>query len=166
MTLELTQLYKDLEKAYDAVLDRRRFLSDRAGTLLGFNGLAATILAGFAGGSRSVSTPLLSALIAAALASYAGSAVFAVVSIREHRWYVAPSIPQPSEETLEEFFKDPSKLPMKGFALQILKATQLNSEENWRKYYWLNLGYCLLALAVVISAVVGLLTVIRFGALK
>lgn len=160
MTLGLEQLYEDLNKVYTDVVQRRSFLSERAGTLVGFDGVAAAILAGVVGGFRNTRSPIIAILVIVALLLHAGSAVSAIAAIYEHPWYVAPSLPRPREKSIQEFFADPSKISWAGLALQIDKAIELNEKENWRKYHWLSVGYKLLALAVCVSVLIGLVTVL------
>lgn len=157
MSLSDTELYECLKEAYDEVLRRRTFLSDRASTLIGFDGVAAAILTGFIAANR-VSTSLLLP-ICLSLIFYLGSTLSAILAIWETEWYLVPSV----SEVVDSMPKDtPTRIPKvstSGLILQVIKATELNEPENWRKYSWLRRGYLCLALAVTLSTIIGALAI-------
>lgn len=159
MTFDAKQLYEDLNNVYGHVIQRHSLLSERAGTLIGFDGLAAAILTEAFRGFVNTRATSLAMLVVLALFFHSGSAVLAIMAITERPWYVAPRLPAPRDTNIKEFFSNPSTISWQGLALQLDKAIELNEKENWRKHRYLNAGYVFFTVAVCMSFIIGFVTI-------
>jgi hypothetical protein len=113
MDQEKLQFYKDLQKEYDLILDRRKNLNAQATSLMSFTGIIQTVLVGFMialatnDDARAFVTTqpnfhLLMAFIAAGFVCYIATAILALLALWEKKWNRIPQLPKPLPAIVRE----------------------------------------------------------------
>ncbi len=158
----LKQMYSDLQREYDLILDRRKNLTSQAQNLMSFAGIIQTVLVGLVVALSTnkdahnfiVSSPHYSIFLILAgigFISYIVTVVFSLIAFREPQWMRVPQIPNP----VDHFIQNPDDYDIGMFARQLSEANNNHMDTNSKKYHYLNLA--------TVSLMVGIIATILFG---
>ena len=160
------QLYEILLSQFADARDRTEYLTDKAHSLLGFDGIinsiqvALVILMVKDESARNLlySSPFFAYItffVIFGFLCYIFSTIFALLSFRVTKYMRAPNIQ--SSEFIQEVCKGNAQLSVPHIAVQIFDAIQFCDGINGRKYTFLLIATALLLLAIACTAVIGTL---------
>src|SRR4029079_7072589 len=142
----LRQLYSDLQREYDLVLDRRKVLTGQAQSLMSFAGIIETVLVGLVialATNKDARELILNSsytdyyLFFAGLGfvSYIITAIFSLLAFMEPKWTRVPQMPNKNPlDSIDHFFKNPDDIDLRMFARQLSDATSVHMKTNITKY--------------------------------
>jgi hypothetical protein len=176
-----TILFQATQRQYDLILSRRNTLNTQASSLMTFGGIINTVLVGLliALGSSANGKPLLMSnpfiqyigiCIGFGFVLYIFAVVLSLSAFIEVPWVPAPQIVyKPDYKTNEtDFFsklktefetydQNPSKIPIVLYELQLSQAILSHLKTNKRKFYLIAIGFILLIVGIILTALAGLL---------
>ncbi|MBU7029235.1 MAG: hypothetical protein HXS48_20025 [Theionarchaea archaeon] len=166
------QLFEILLSQFADAQRRTEYLTDKAHSLLGFVGVINSILVAlivFMVKDESAkkllhSSPFfacISIFVVLGFSCYIISTIFALLSFRITKYKRVPSIH--SLEFIQEVCAGKAKLSITHMAVQIFDGIQFTNEINRGKYDFLLVATGLLLLAIVCTAVIGILVFLSIG---
>lgn len=166
------QLYEILLSQFADVKCRTEYLTDKAHSLLGFDGVINSILVALVvlmvkdESARKLlhASPFLvyiNVFIVLGFLCYTLSTMFALLSFRVVRYKRAPDIQ--SLEFIQEVCEGKATLSVPHILAQIFDAIQFTDEVNRKKYNFLLAAIALLLLAITCTAVIGTLIFASIG---
>lgn len=172
---ELKQLYADLQREYDSVLDRRKTLTGQAASLLSFAGIIQTVLIGLMislatnsaartllQGSQYYSAIVLMAAIG--FISYIMTAVFSLFAFIERKWDRVPVMPDKDPlDSIQFFYSHKGAYCLEKIAMQFMYATGLHQDTNDEKYRYLSAGFIFLLIGIIATAIAGFILLVTIG---
>jgi len=172
---ELNQLYLDLQRAYDATLDRRKTLTSQAANIMSFGGVINTVLIGLmislatSSAAQTILQPSphytgILAMAAIGFFSYILTAVFSLLAFREPKWVRLPKMPDENPlDSIQYFYEHPGTYSLERIAMQLGKATDIHQETNNRKYAYLQVGVFFLLVGIIATAIGGVILLVTVG---
>lgn len=167
----LELIYSNLLKLYDLTLDRRKTLTGQATSLLSFTGIIQTVFLGLlitlATSTEAKNTLLagqnnaiIVALLAIGFVTFIITIGLAFLAFSEPKWVPAPEVltgttAEDWKKQLEEYMKDPSKVPVKVYELQLMNGITYHKNINSYKHQVLRVAYLFLAVSLFLMAIVG-----------
>lgn len=163
------QIYEILVSQFADARHRTEYLSDKAHSLLGFDGVINSILVAlvilivkdqstreFVSSSKYL--VYIDSFLLLGFSCYILSTMFALLSFRVAKYKRAPSIE--SVEFIQEVHEGTAKLSLTHMSIQILDAIRFTDGINKRKYDFLLIATVLLLIAITCTAVIGILVFI------
>lgn len=171
----LKQLYLDLQRLYDLVLDRRKNLTNQATNLMSFTGVINTVLIGVIVAITinkdaqililsSSFYPLFLSLGSIGFLFYIATSFFSLLAFREPKWYRLPEMPNKDPiSSITDFFDKPNSYSLKQFAFQLTNATIAHQKTNDRKYMYLKIATICLMIGIGATIITGILMIFTPG---
>jgi hypothetical protein len=162
---EKDELYEMLLNQYKLVKDRTDMLTDRAHALLGFSGIVNTILISFILGIvknepktfilKYFNSLLVQVIVVFGFVFYVFCMIFSLLAYR-----ITPYMPIPqiaSKEFIEEVFSGKTEVSKKHICFQLIDAINYHNKINRKKYTYLLLATMFLFLAMILTAILGII---------
>jgi hypothetical protein len=170
-------LFQSLERQYDQEMTRRATLNGQATSLLTFAGIIQTILVTLLLDltTSSQAKPVLLAnpnvnlvvcLLGIGFVAYIATILLGILAFWETKWTPAPQVldgsnletdPIEWRKTLDEYEKNPEKIPIVIYEMQLRTATVKHRLTNGRKYQRLLVAFSSLIVGIVLTALAGFL---------
>ena len=167
----LELVYSNLMKLYDLTLDRKKTLTGQATSLLSFTGIIQTVFLALiitlATSTQAQDTLLagqnqviIVALLAIGFVTFIITIGLAFLAFSEPKWVPAPKVltgttDKDWDKQLEEYMKNPSKVPVKIYELQLMHGITYHNNINSHKHTILRVAYSFFAASLFLMAVVG-----------
>ena len=172
---EFKQLYLDLQREYDAVLDRRKTLTGQAASIMSFAGIIQTVLIGLmislatSKDARAIllASPFYTLILATAaigFGSYIMTALFAILAFREPKWSRVPEMPDKNPfDSIQFFYEHSGTYNLEKVAMQLSQAIDTHQQTNNSKYGYLKFGLIFLLIGIIATAIGGFILLLTVG---
>jgi hypothetical protein len=161
----IKDLFDILIKGYSLVRERHESFADRAQSLLGFGGIVETILVAIVAAlwTDEEAKAALTKLYHWEIFKYAiiiGFILYIIsISCALYAWRTEQYKPAPmiaSQDCLRDYLSGTNKFDFKTYCFQLFTAIEDYQKRNRSKYFWLNCAACSLAVAIIITALLGI----------
>jgi hypothetical protein len=167
---EKEELCNMLSSQYTVVSVRTETLATRAQALLGFGGIINAILVAIIIGVTNATTraflmgspyfPLLQIAIIFGFIFYVASVIFSLLAYRTKKYM---PVPQLGLKFVEAVISGKTKVDKEILSRQIAEAIEYHQGLNNKKYRWLLLGTLFLLIAIVFTAIIGIVLFLSIG---